>query len=83
MINNLKIVPIEEIPLAVDVPIDDLNKVHEICLQMEEICTKNKGIGLAAVQVGIPWKLFIVDTQQGFQHYVNCEYEPAGEKIKS
>jgi peptide deformylase len=88
----MKIVPIPEIPKkedVVDVPTDDLVAVYKVCLEMEQVCSRNFGIGLSAVQVGIPWKLFILDfgleagkdpfTKQRFGYYVNCEYEPVGE----
>lgn len=43
-----------------DVPLDDPLKVFKICQEMEQVCEREQGIGLSAVQVGIPWKLFIV-----------------------
>jgi peptide deformylase len=43
-----------------DVPLDDPMKVFKVCQEMEVVCDRENGIGLSAVQVGIPWKLFIV-----------------------
>lgn len=43
-----------------DVPLEDPLKVFKVCQQMETVCDRENGIGLSAVQVGIPWKLFIV-----------------------
>ena len=75
----MQIVPIEEIPKAEDVPLDNLMKIYKVCLDMEKICLD--GIGLACPQVGIPWKLFIVRYPDRFEYYINCEYEPlANEK---
>lgn len=50
---------------------------------MEQICTAQNGIGLSAVQVGIPWKLFIVQRGAGYEYYIDCEYNGTGCKGKS
>jgi len=60
---------------------------------MAELCIKEHGIGLAAVQVGIPWKLFVVryinegtsatawiPTNDQFRFFVNCRYVPLSEE---
>lgn len=79
----LKIVPVAEIPVAEDAPTDDLLGVFRIITQMERICVDNQGIGLSAVQVGIPWKLFIINRDGVFEYYLNCEYVGFGDKSKS
>jgi len=79
----LQIVPVNEIPKALDVPLDNLMDIFRLCNKMEVICDKNDGIGLSAVQIGIPWKLFIIKKNRHFEYYVNCEYEGSGDKIKS
>lgn len=82
---TLKIVPVDEIPEATDVPLDNLFKVYDICMQLQELCLKEGGIGLAAVQAGIPWKLFIIkhpfdsETTESFGFFVNCDFEPLAE----
>ena len=81
--NSLSIVPVANIPQAADVPVDDLLSLFKIITQMEQLCTDQDGIGLSAVQVGIPWKLFIVQRGEGYEYYINCEYEGIGEKYKS
>lgn len=79
------IVPISEIPIALDVPIhiDNLIEVFKIITQMEHLCIAEKGIGLSAVQIGIPWKLFIIQRNSEFEYYINCEYTGIGVKSKS
>jgi peptide deformylase len=80
-----RIVPVGDIPLeTVDVPLDDLVDVFRICLEMEMLCELHSGIGLAAAQVGIPWRLFIVKSdgtnpfvEKGYGYFINCNYEPA------
>ena len=59
----MKLVELEDLPKLEDiqdVPLDDPMKVYKLCQEMEAICERENGIGLSAVQVGIPWKLFIV-----------------------
>jgi peptide deformylase len=83
---KLSIVPIDQIPKEVtDCPTNDLVGLLATCLQMADICVKEHGIGLAAVQVGLPWKLFVVryiigPANDQFRFFVNCRYEPVGDK---
>jgi peptide deformylase len=82
---KLSIVPVEQIPKEVtDCPTNDLVGLFGICLQMAELCIKEHGIGLAAVQVGVPWKLFVVRYMSGtndqFRFFLNCRYVPLGEE---
>jgi peptide deformylase len=79
----LKIVPVVDIPKAKDVPLESLMDIFRLCTKMEKICDVNDGIGLSAVQVGVPWNLFIVKRNRHFEYYVNCDYTGHGEKIKS
>lgn len=76
----MKIVAVDEIPTkdkVIDVPTTDLMAVYRICQEMEQVCTINNGAGLAAVQVGIPWKLFVARSASGgYDNFVNCSYEP-------
>lgn len=78
--------------LVVDVPISDLMRVYKICTQMESLCEKEKGIGLSAVQVGLPWNLFLVKSdgstdfvdKNKYGYFVNCSYKPVtGQKVTS
>lgn len=50
---------------------------------MEDLCAKYHGVGLAAAQVGVPWKLFIVKVGSNFEYYVNCDYTSEGDKFTS
>ncbi|MHA2432943.1 MAG: peptide deformylase, partial [Candidatus Thorarchaeota archaeon] len=51
---------IPKVDEVVDVSMDDPMEVYKICQRMEILCDADNGIGLSAVQVGIPWKLFLV-----------------------
>lgn len=83
-----KIVAVSDIPRAEDVPTDNLIDVFRVCTQMERVCADNDGIGLSAVQVGIPWKLYVVfyEAENSFRYFVNCEYQGhsiSGQKCSS
>jgi peptide deformylase len=85
------IVEAHDIPakdLITDVPMDDPIKVYKVCQELKELCEQNKGIGISAVQAGVPWKLFLIkgdgtcplvpDRQYGY--FINCEYEAISEE---
>lgn len=76
----LKLVPLAEIPTEVtDIPKDNLHMVYGICQEMESLCRKENGVGLAAVQVGIPWRLCVIQQADGeFRYIANGSYEPIG-----
>jgi peptide deformylase len=81
---KLSIVPVDQIPTDVkECPTNDLVGLYAVCLQMQELCVKEHGIGLAAVQVGIPWKLFVVryndKAKDQFRFFLNCSYTPLTE----
>lgn len=83
MAEPLVIVPVDEIPKAKDALLDDLMSLFRLAAKMEPICDKEKGIGLSAVQVGVPLNFFIIKVGRNFEYFVNCEYEGIGDKQKS
>jgi len=78
----MKIVEVANIPTKDEVEtikISEANapKILKLCLEMHELCEQERGIGLSAVQVGLPLKLFIVKNKDGsYSNYVNCDYVP-------
>lgn len=75
----MKIVPIEEIPtITQNTPLLDISELYSIAQKMESLCIENNGIGLAAVQVGIPWKFFVYYNEKlnRFNYMIDCEYTP-------
>ena len=46
---------------------------------MQVICEREKGIGLSAVQVGIPLNFFIIKFVNVYRYFVNCNYKPISE----
>lgn len=79
----MKIVPVDEIPKAELTPLEDLMSLYKVFQGMEQICEQEHGIGLAAVQVGIPWHLFIIRRPTGYEYFVNCRYEGSEQKTLS
>ena len=74
----MQIVPVEEIPAKTEpVPKDDLVEVYKVCRQLEMICRNHNGLGVSVTQVGIPWKLFIVNDDGCYRYFIDCEYEAA------
>lgn len=80
----MEIVPIDKIPTEgeiVETPTDDLLKLYKTCQEMTDLCRKSNGIGLAAPQVGIPWRLFVMkNADENWEFLVNCEYTPIGDE---
>lgn len=82
----MRLVEVEQLPRLEeiqDVPTDDPMKVFKVCQEMEALCEQEEGIGLSAVQVGVPWKLFIVKSdgscpfiEKGkYGYFANTNYE--------
>jgi peptide deformylase len=81
----MKIVNIEEIPKQSKfVSDEDLMAVYAVCQKMQNICLENGGIGLSAMQVGIPWKLFVYwdnfpNKPEMFSFILDAEYESSSQ----
>lgn len=78
----MKIVSISEIPKSTEsTPVANLSELYAVGQQMEMLCKSSNGVGLAAAQVGIPWKFFVYEDQQSkqFCYMVDCEYSPLGD----
>lgn len=83
--NNLKIVSISEIPKIAYSPLEkhSVLEIYSICLKLEELCKKENGVGLNAMQCGIPWTLFTIRINGKYRFYLDCSYEKNGDKINS
>jgi len=74
---NLELVPVRDIPLGNLVSTDSLTDVYNVCIQLKELCKRENGVGISAVQAGVPWDLFLVRFPDGqFGYFLNCEYNP-------
>ena len=80
----LDIVAIDEIPIVDQKAFGQkIISIVKICILMENFCLKKNGIGLSAVQVGIPFNIFVANTNSkkaDFFYFVDCQYEGIGEK---
>ena len=97
--HNLKLVPIDELPSKgenIRIGNSDgielsLVEIYNLSLKMEEICEQEKGIGLSAVQLGVPLNLFVVKGTQNsrlgtnniYNSFLNCGISKFSDKIKS
>ncbi len=76
--SELKIVSVPSIPRGISCPTNQLPQLYKLGLLMQTICEREKGIGLSAVQVGVPLNFFIVKFDEQYRFFLNCEYEPIG-----
>jgi peptide deformylase len=79
---KIQLVEPEKIPKIISEQVDPID-LFKLANKMEVICLDNKGIGLSAVQVGIPWNFFIVNRDSKFEYYFNCSYEGNNDFIDS
>ena len=88
----MKIVEVSEIPKAGPIPEDDPVKIRNVCAELQKLCDRENGIGISAVQAGVPWRLFLVKgdgtcplvPKHEYHFFVDTEYEPVGdEKVYS
>jgi len=81
----MKIVSLDQIPKISeleDVPLDEPINLYKTCKEMEMVCELQNGVGLSAVQVGIPWNLFIIKFDETskignpgeYGYFINCKY---------
>lgn len=86
----MKIVNLEEIAnLKIeDVPTNNLIKIFQICQDLQGLCDKENGIGISAIQAGIPWKIFLIKgdgncpliEKNKYAYFINCNYKNLGEE---
>jgi peptide deformylase len=64
-------------------PVENIDgRIKEIADRMAEVMYTNKGIGLAAPQIGIPNQIIVVDTGEGRRAFINPEIvEGDGESV--
>lgn len=86
---QLKIVPVDLIPKKQEIKSGlDQKLIHiaKLSLLMQNICLQEDGVGLSAVQVGMPFKIFIAkdyNRSNEFFTFVDCEYIGLNKKIPS
>lgn len=82
---EFSIVPLASIPEPPYVtPLEDFHKLCCTAKGMEALCVKLKGMGLAAAQVGLPWRMFVFrESESDFRCYFDCEYFSSSPKFSS
>ncbi len=58
--------------------VEDFTEWEEVCRIMVDLMRANSGIGLAAVQVGLPFRLFVTDATPKSPFYFNPEIIDTG-----
>ena len=77
---KLAIVPVEEFPKEVkQTPTEDLIEVYKVCLQIQDLCQTLKLGGMSAIQVGLPWALFVC-RMPDWRYCLNYSFEPLSEE---
>ena len=59
-----------------------IDSIRRLVEKMTDIMLENKGVGLAAPQVGVPLRLFIISldgTRENVRVYINPSITPGGE----
>ena len=82
----LQIIPVKDIPSFLDYELLKKCSVYELAhlsALMQNLCILKNGVGLSALQVGIPIPMFVVLKDKNFSVFVDCKYEGIDEKIKS
>lgn len=72
----MQIVPIDQIPIAQPVDLNNLKELVPIIKEMAFICQSENGIGISAVQIGLPYDLFLVRFGSDYHCFVNTRYTP-------
>jgi len=73
----MEIVPVKDIPKYLeDMPLDKPMEIFKVFQKMEKLCVAENGVGLSAVQVGIPWPMFLTRVNDKTSCYVDCKYTP-------
>ncbi|MFC2105390.1 peptide deformylase [Candidatus Bipolaricaulota bacterium] len=60
--------------------IDD--EIHDICQLMVEVMIRENGVGLAAPQIGIPKRIFVLDIDDEFHILINPELIELSEEVE-
>jgi peptide deformylase len=83
----LKIVGVDSIPMPyqfVDLEKLSLDELADIAVVMMDVCKNKKGVGLSAVQCGLPIDLFIArDNKENFRIFCKGSYDGQGNMMDS
>ena len=75
---------IPSIDVIEDFDLENLQFLIKLSVSMQILCIASQGIGLSAVQCGVPYKVFIAsDDGIHFRTFANCTYTGISEKMDS
>lgn len=77
--HDLEIISPNLIPKGQECSLDNLSELYKLGLLMQAVCEREKGIGLSAVQVGVPFNFFIISFKNIYRYFINCIYTPISE----
>lgn len=76
-----KLVPASDIPRLTNEVVGDPIAIYRKFSTLQAICLRENGIGLAAVQIGLPDRMFVTKSHDGsFRYFINAKYEPLGDE---
>lgn len=74
----LALVRVSEMPKGGPCPTEDPMSLYRLGLEMESVCKGKGGVGLSAVQVGVPYNFFVTVLDGKTEFWVDCSYEGSG-----
>ena len=51
-------------------------RLFSVFQEMQAVCSRRTGVGISAVQVGLPLPIFIAMIDKSWRYFLNCEYKP-------
>lgn len=74
--SQVNIVPINETPKNSGPVSENFLEVCKICCILKGVCHRLQGVGLSAVQVGLPLNIYVIKTKSDYECYIDCSYSP-------
>lgn len=76
-----KLVSVQEIPRTTNEVVGDPISIYRKFVTLQAICQRENGVGLAAVQIGLPDRMFVTKSQdESFRYFLNTQYAPVGDE---
>lgn len=83
--SEVRLVLLDSIPSPpYETPAGNIPLLYATAKRMETLCAESNGMGLAAAQVGLPWRMFVARTDwpssDAFKVFFDCRYEAEGDE---
>lgn len=83
----LRVVPLEDLPNTIDYDLLSKSTPQDLAhlgALMQNLCSQLNGVGLSAIQCGIPIPFFVAsDNSKDFTYYLDVEYQDIGKSVSS